>query len=70
MHHAFCYNLESKDVKMAHHIAFDEGMHESPDLPLFAKLFNGELDPSALNLNQASSSMGISMFLFNEIKTV
>lgn len=70
MHHVFCHDLESKDVKTAQHVAFDEGMHGSADPPPFAKLFWVELDPLALNLNQASVNMDVSMLPLNDVKVM
>ena len=70
MRHAFYYDLQTKTVKTARHIAFDEGMSDMKKPPPFVQLLRGELKPDQLHLDDATADMQVSLSPFNEIDIV
>ena len=70
MRNAYYVDLETGVVKTARHIAFDEGMIDSKNPPPFVQYLRGDLDKDQLHLDDATSSMQVSLSPFNEVDVV
>ncbi len=70
MRNAYYVDKATGNVMTARHIAFDEGMVDSPNPPRFVQYLRGDLDQERIHLDDATADMQVSLSPFNEVDIV
>ena len=70
MKKAYYYDLESKQVKTARHIVFDEGMQDLDDPPPYVRYLKGEMEQEAMDMQDSTEAMEVILTPFTRVKEI
>ena len=70
MHSAYYQDLQTGQIKTAHHIIFDKGMNDVKTPPPYVCFLKGDLDIKRVHLDDATADMQVSLSPFDWVDLV